>query len=91
MNDFLEIINYFKLLVNKHNLKKIEKKICWKRQKKRNNKLWNKKCDKNENNKYNLVEKSTSTKIKIRINKITLTKIKLFFLLQNKKVYLLEN
>ncbi len=81
----------FQVIGEQTEFEKDRKKICWKRQKKRNNKLWNKKCDKNENNKYNLVEKSTSTKIKIRINKITLTKIKLLFLLQNKKVYLLEN
>ncbi len=43
------------------------------------------------NKKYNLVEKSTSTKIKIRINKITLDKIKiLFFVTKQKGLFVRE-
>ncbi len=49
-----------------------------------------KKCDKNENNKYNLIEKWYNNKIKIRINKIVWFKINILLFLFKDKNILIE-
>ncbi len=79
-NEFTEIIGIKTELEKKQqNFKKITNKT-----KNTEHQCKNKK-NSELNKKYNEVEKSTWTKIKIRINKITLTKIKLLFFVEKQK------
>ncbi|WP_339048321.1 hypothetical protein [Spiroplasma endosymbiont of Colias croceus] len=86
-NNYIKNENFLKIFGEKNNLEKITEK-----EKKEKIKLFNFFKCKNENsiiNEYNVVEHSTTSKIKIKINKLIWIRIYiLFFLIEDKDIFL---